>query len=91
MGIVLLMSLVTIPCVVANTITKDYRKITLLAVIIALVCNITGFVMSYEIELPNGGGIPTGSCIIFLLSMALLLVKLFDIVRRRVAKSAPRA
>ncbi|MBQ2239762.1 MAG: metal ABC transporter permease, partial [Alistipes sp.] len=35
MGIVLLMSLVTIPCVVANTITKDYRKITLLAVIIA--------------------------------------------------------
>ncbi|MBR5200198.1 MAG: metal ABC transporter permease [Alistipes sp.] len=91
MGIVLLMSLVTIPCVVANTITKDYRKITLLAVIIALVCNITGFVMSYEIELPNGGGIPTGSCIIFLLSMALLLAKLFDIVRRRVAKSAPRA
>ena len=91
MGIVLLMSLVTIPCVVANTLTKDYRKITLLAVIIALVCNIIGFVMSYEIELPNGGGIPTGSCIIFLLSMALLLVKLFDIVRRRVAKSAPRA
>ena len=91
MGIVLLMSLVTIPCVVANTLTKDYRKITLLAVIIALVCNITGFVMSYEIELPNGGGIPTGSCIIFLLSMALLLVKLFDIVRRRVAKSARRA
>lgn len=91
MGIVLLMSLVTIPCVVANTLTKDYRKITLLAVIIALVCNITGFVMSYEIELPNGGGIPTGSCIIFLLSMALLLVKLFDIVRRRVAKSTPRA
>jgi zinc transport system permease protein len=91
MGIVLLMSLVTIHCVAANTITKDYRKITLLAVIIALVCNITGFVMSYEIELPNGGGIPTGSCIIFLLSMALLLVKLFDVVRRRVAKSAPRA
>ena len=87
MGIVLLMSLVTIPTVVANTITKDYRLITLLAVVTALICNIAGFIMSYEIELPNGGGIPTGSCIIFLLSVTLLLVKLFDIVRRRVIRA----
>lgn len=91
MGIVLLMSLVTIPTVVANTLTKDYRLITLLAVVVALVCNIVGFIMSYEITLPNGGGIPTGSCIIFLLSMSLLLVKLFDMVRRRVGRSAIRA
>ena len=91
MGIVLLMSLVTIPTVVANTLTKDYRTITLLAVITALVCNVAGFVMSYEIELPNGGGIPTGSCIIFLLSLALLLVKLFDMIRRRAHKSVARA
>lgn len=91
MGIVLLMSLVTIPTVVANTLTKDYRRITLLAIIVAMVCNVVGFVMSYEIELPNGGGIPTGSCIIFLLSVALLLVKLFDITRRRVRKGVTRA
>ena len=91
MGIVLLMSLVTIPTVVANTLTKNYRTITLLAVITALVCNVAGFVMSYEIELPNGGGIPTGSCIIFLLSLAVLLVKLFDMIRRRAHKSVARA
>ena len=91
MGIVLLMSLVTIPTVVANTLTKDYRRITLLAIIVAVVCNVVGFVMSYEIELPNGGGIPTGSCIIFLLSVALLLVKLFDITHRRVRKGVTRA
>jgi zinc transport system permease protein len=91
MGIVLLMSLVTIPTVVANTLTKDYRRITLLAIIVAVVCNVVGFVMSYEIELPNGGGIPTGSCIIFLLSVALLLVKLFDIASRRVRKGVTRA
>ncbi len=91
MGIVLLMSLVTIPTVVANTLTKDYRRIALLAIIVAVVCNVVGFVMSYEIELPNGGGIPTGSCIIFLLSVALLFVKLFDIARRRVRKGVTRA
>ena len=43
--------------------------------------------MSYEIELPNGGGIPTGSCIIFLLSAMLFSVKLFDMVRRRIARA----
>lgn len=90
MGIVLLMSLVTIPTVVANTLTKDYRLITILAVVTALVCNIAGFVMSYEIELPSGGGIPTGSCIIFLLSMALLCVKLYDTYRRRVRRAVSR-
>ncbi len=83
MGIVLLMSLVTIPTVVANTLTKEFRYITLLAVAIAVVCNTVGFVMSYEIELPSGGGIPTGSCIIFLLSVTLLAVKLREAQRRR--------
>ncbi len=90
MGIVLLMSLVTIPTVVANTLTKDYRLITLIAVVTAIVCNVAGFVMSYEIELPSGGGIPTGSCIIFLLSMALLGVKLYDTCRRRVHRGISR-
>lgn len=90
MGIVLLMSLVTIPTVVANTLTKDYRLITLLAVGTAIVCNITGFMMSYEIELPSGGGIPTGSCIIFLLSMTLLAVKLYDTLRRRAHRGISR-
>lgn len=90
MGIVLLMSLVTIPTVVANTLTKDYRLITLLAVGTAIVCNIAGFVMSYEIELPSGGGIPTGSCIIFLLSMTLLAVKLYDTLRRRAHRGISR-
>ena len=90
MGIVLLMSLVTIPTVVANALTKDYRLIALLAVATAMVCNIAGFVMSYEIELPSGGGIPTGSCIIFLLSVVLLAVKLFETLRRRAHRRISR-
>lgn len=90
MGIVLLMSLMTIPTVIANTLTKDYRLITLLAIGVALVCNIAGFVMSYEIELPSGGGIPTGSCIIFLLSMTLLAVKFYDTLRRRAHRGVGR-
>lgn len=69
MGIVLLLSLITIPVAVANTITRDYRRIALLSSVFAVVGNIVGFLFSYEYNLP------TGSCIIFFLVALLLLVK----------------
>lgn len=70
MGIILLLSLITIPTVIANAITKDYKRITPLAAIIAVIGNIVGFVLSYEYD------IPTGSCIIFILVALLVVVKL---------------
>lgn len=70
MGIILLLSLITIPTVIANAITKDYKRITPLAAIIAVMGNIAGFVLSYEYD------IPTGSCIIFILVVLLVVVKL---------------
>lgn len=77
MGIILLLSLLTIPTVVANTLTKDYRLIALLSAVIAVVGNIAGFVVSYEYDLP------TGSCIIFMLCVALISVKLLTLYRNR--------
>ena len=70
MGIILLLSLITIPTVIANAITKEYKRITPLAAIIAVIGNIVGFVLSYEYD------IPTGSCIIFILVALLVVVKL---------------
>lgn len=77
MGIILLLSLVTIPTVVANDISKDYRLISLLSVAIAVVANIVGFLLSYEYD------VPTGSCIIFMLIVVLIAVKLLTLYRRR--------
>jgi zinc transport system permease protein len=77
MGIILLLSLVTIPTVVANDISKDYRLISLLSVAIAVVANIVGFLLSYEYD------VPTGSCIIFILIVVLIAVKLLTLYRRR--------
>lgn len=77
MGIILLLSLITIPTVIANDITKDFRKITPLSAIIAVVGNISGFIFSYEYD------IPTGSCIIFILVMLLVLVKVLTLWHRR--------
>jgi zinc transport system permease protein len=80
MGIILLISLMTIPTVVANTLTKDYRKIALLSTVIGIVGNITGFVVSYNFNLP------TGSCIIFILTFTLICVKLLTLLNNRATK-----
>lgn len=79
MGIILLLSLITLPVVIANALTKDYRRIALLASAIAVVGNITGFLFSYEYDLP------TGSCIIFILVLLLAVVKLLTLFKNRVA------
>lgn len=77
MGIVLLLSLLTIPTVIANSFTKDYRRIAVASAAIGVVGNIAGFVLSYEYNLP------TGSCIIFMLTFALICVKLLTLCRNR--------
>lgn len=78
MGIILLLSLVTLPVVIANTLTKDYRRIALLASAIAVVGNVAGFIFSYQYNLP------TGSCIIFILVLLLAVVKLLSLLKHRV-------
>lgn len=79
MGIILLLSLLTIPAVIANVVTKDYRLIAPLSALIAVVGNLVGFLFSYHYN------IPTGSCIIFILFITLISVKLLSLCRHRVS------
>ena len=80
MGIILLISLMTIPTVIANTLTKDYRWVTLLSAVIGVFGNIVGFVLSYNFNLP------TGSCIIFILTIALICVKVLTLCFNSIPK-----
>ncbi len=77
MGIILLISLMTVPAVIANAITKDYRYVALLSAVIGVVGNIGGFVLSYNFNLP------TGSCIIFILTITLICVKVLTLYFNR--------
>ena len=77
MGIILLLSLMTIPTVIVNSLTKDYRRIALWSAVVATLGNIIGFVASYAWDMP------TGSCIIFTLTVALICVKLLSLWRKR--------
>ncbi len=69
MGIVLLLSLLTLPTTIANTLTRDYRKIALAAPLTAVAGNIIGLMISYQWE------VPPGAAIIFTLTLALIAVK----------------
>lgn len=73
MGIILLISLMTMPTVIANSLSKDYRQVAFLSAVVGVLANVIGFVLSYKFN------IPTGSCIIFILTIALICVKLLTL------------
>lgn len=82
-GIVLLISLLTIPPVIANCFTKSYNRIALLASIFAVVGNVLGIYVAWKMDFP------VGATTIILLAVALFMVKLLtlqNVSRTRRAK-----
>lgn len=73
MGIVLLISLLTMPVVGANMVTKAFQRIAWVAPIIAVSGNLIGLYLSYIWE------VPPGTTIIFTLSVMLLSIKLLTL------------
>lgn len=69
MGIVLLISLLTMPVVIANAFSKSYAAITALSAVIAATASTAGVITSYLWE------VPSGAAIIFILTIALLIIK----------------
>ncbi len=72
-GIVLLISLLTLPAVIANVFTKNYGSITVWAVVLGICGNIAGLVTSYYLN------IPAGAAAIFVLTLTLIIVKLLPL------------
>lgn len=79
-GIVMLISLLTIPPVIANSLTDSYRKITLWSVIIAILGNLAGLFVSYRMD------VPAGAATIFLLTVVMIIVKLVPLCKFRKSK-----
>jgi len=70
-GIILLLSMLTIPQNAANLLTKDYKKIIYLSIIISFIGSLFGLVISYFLN------IPSGATIIFSLVSIYLIIRLF--------------
>ncbi len=82
MGIVLLISLLTLPVAIVNTLSRSYRTLALAAPMTAVAGNVAGLVASYYLE------VPPGAAIIFTLTFALVIVKLLTLRRRKTVPAA---
>lgn len=82
MGIVLLISLLTIPVAVVNAFSRDYRTIAATAPAVAVAGNVTGLAASYHFE------VPPGAAIIFTLTLTLIVVKLLTLYRKKTRPAA---
>ncbi|NCC72087.1 MAG: metal ABC transporter permease [Sphingobacteriia bacterium] len=69
-GIILVISLLTIPQTIANIFTKKFERIILLAIVIGLIGSFSGLFLSYYFD------IPSGASIIFFLVLLFFLAKI---------------
>ena len=82
MGIVLLISLLTIPVAVVNAFSRDYRTIAATAPAVAVAGTVAGLAASYHFE------VPPGAAIIFTLTLTLIVVKLLTLYRKKTRPAA---
>lgn len=76
-GIILLISLLTIPQSIANIFTKTFHKMIFYSIAISLVGVILGLILSYNLD------IPSGASIIFALVLLFAVSKLFQTIRKK--------
>lgn len=77
-GIILVISLLTIPQSTANLFTKNFKNIIIVSIVIGLIGAFLGLIISYKIN------IPSGASIIFSLVMIFILAKLFQLSVRKI-------
>lgn len=80
MGIVLLISLLTIPVAIVNTFSKSFRTLVPGAAAVAVAGNLAGLAFSYNFE------VSPGAAIIFTLTLALIIVKLLTLLVKKMSK-----
>ncbi len=76
-GIMLLMSLLTLPQITVNLLTSDYRKIQWGSILLAFAGSVGGLFLSYY------QNVPSGAFIILLLVVFFLVVKCIQEIRQR--------
>lgn len=74
-GIILLLSMLTIPQNSANLLTKDYKKIVFLSILIGFAGSLSGLVFSYFLNIPSGATIIFSLVIIYVLLRLIVFQK----------------
>ena len=85
-GIILVISLLTIPQSIANLFSKNFRNIILLSIVISLVGVLTGLIFSYKINIPSGAAIIFSLVIFFGLAKATQMILSRSILKTKILK-----
>ena len=75
MGTLLISSLIIFPALSAMRVTKKFKMVMIMSVIISLVCFFVGLVASYLIELPTGASIVVSNLIVFIIMSIVGIIK----------------
>ena len=75
MGTLLISSLIIFPALSAIRVTKKFKMVMIMSVIISLVCFFAGLVASYLIELPTGASIVVSNLIVFIIMSIVGIIK----------------
>ncbi len=76
-GIILVISLLTLPQTIANLFTRDFGRMIIFSVIIGFLASVGGLFLSYWMD------IPSGASIIFTLTLLFLLAKGVQYLRQQ--------
>jgi zinc transport system permease protein len=76
-GIVLLMSVITLPQMVANIFSHNYHAIMLASIGICMAACVCGLFVSYYLN------VPTGACIVFTLTVVYLIARCIKALRTK--------
>ena len=79
-GLVLLMSVITIPQMVSGIFFNDYKKIMYLSILVCLVTCVGGLFASFYMN------VPAGACIVFIQVAAYAICKVVSYLRNRQRK-----
>ncbi len=77
-GIILILSLLTLPQATANLFTKDFKKMMMISVLVAFIGSFAGLLFSFYVD------IPSGASIIFTLVLVFGLMKLAFYIRQNI-------
>ena len=79
-GIILVMSLLTIPQAISNLFTRYFHKMIFLSIFFGIVGSLSGLIFSYIYD------IPSGAAIIFALVLMYGVAKIYFVTRKAMAK-----
>ncbi len=78
-GIILVISLLTVPQAIVNMFTYNYKNIMLYSVVLSFVGILTGLIVSFKVDIPSGATIIFALLVLFLLSR---IIKFFIVKTR---------